>query len=343
MPSYTSNSDTRMRAGNLWKTWLYAIFIIIVALGSWELFWRYQGFCASVEDDMNIWHLQRSKISEKTKIVFMGSSRIQLGLHPDVFIEQIGIPPVNLSIDGNPPFAVLKDLANDKGFSGVVFCSIIPRWLAEKSPEKNRASKWVRKYHKRTLLSKMDTFLSILIQNTFVFRYPGLSPEKLKKQLKKGKCPVPSYSPMRSDRFREAMFTDQNTPKILASRIKREKEISQQSIIISSGEFTERIQNLKEDVKKIRQRGGAVIFIRMPSSGKVREIEAATWPKARYWDVFADMISEPTIHFEDFMELRRFNCPDGSHLDVADAEKFTRQLLKILPLISSFLNRHSVF
>jgi len=329
VPLYISNSDTRMQQDNLKRTWLLALLMVFILLGSWDMFWRSQGFLPSVEDDMNIWHLQRSKISKNTRIVFVGASRIQLGLHPDVFAEQLGTIPVNLSIDGNPPFPVLEDLANDQQFSGIVFCSILPRWLAEKTPDKNRASKWVRKYYKRTVLSKIEALLSILLQKTFVFRYPGLSLEKLKKQIEKGEWPSPSYSPMRPDRFREAKFTAENTPGILASRIKREKKISQQSVIISAHGFNKRIQSIKEDVRKIKQRGGAVIFIRMPSSGRIREIETTVWPRKSYWDVFADHISEQAIHFEDFKELKDFYCPDGSHLDQANAKKFTRQLLKI--------------
>jgi hypothetical protein len=332
VPSYISNSDSRIQTRSLAKTWVFAILIIFFVLGSWEIFWRIHEFKPYIEDNIHIWHLQRSKVSKNTRFVFMGSSRAQLGLHPDVFTEQFKDSPVNLSIDGNPPFPVLNDLANDDKFSGIVFCSILPQWLAEKTPEKNRSSKWVRKYHKKTILSQIDTYLSILIQKTFVFKNPGLSPKNLTKQIKKKQWPALPYSPMRLDRFREARFTNENTQKILFSRIKREKEISQQSEIISIQEFYERINAVKKDIKKIKQRGGKVIFIRMPSSGKIREIEAATWPRVKYWDVFADNISEPAIHFEDFRELKNFHCPDGSHLDVTDAKKFTSQLLRILSI-----------
>ncbi len=332
VPSYISNSDIRMKSGNLGKTWVFALLIVIAVLGSWEFFWRAQGFLPSIEDDMSLWHLQRSKVSQNTKVVFVGSSRIQLGLHPDVFAEERGIIPVNLSIDGNPPFPVLSDLANDPDFSGMVICSILPRWLAEKPPEDNRASKWVKKYYTRTMLSNIDIRLSLLIQEAFVFRYPGLSPGKLEKQAEKGEWPRPPYAPMRPDRFREARFTRENIPRMLASRIKLEKEAAENAILVSTREFHERIESVNADVHKIRQRGGDVIFIRMPSSGVIRDIEAATWPRDRYWDVFAKAVSAKTIHFEDVDVLRDFQCPDGSHLDVAGARKFTHQLLKILPL-----------
>ena len=331
MPSFISNSDTRMRSENLGKTWVSALLIVVLVLGAWEGFWRAQGFLPSIEDDMRLWHLERSRVSKETRIVFVGSSRIQLGLHPDVFARKWGVTPVNLSIDGNPPYPVLKDLADDPDFSGLVICSILPRWLGEKITEDNRASKWVRKYYTRTPLSGIDARLSLLVQGSFAFRYPGLSPEKLAKQFQKGDRPRPAYAPMRPDRFREARFAPEDVPRMLASRIKLERAAMEDAEQISSQEFQERLASLDADVRKIRQRGGDVVFIRMPSSGVIRDLEASAWPREKYWDVLAGSVSATAIHFEDFDGLRDFQCADGSHLDVDQAREFTLQLLKLLP------------
>ena len=333
MPSFISNSDTRMKSENLGKTWVFALLIVIAVLGAWEGFWRAQGFRPSIEDDMPFWHLARSKVTKHTRIVFVGSSRIQLGLHPDVFFEEWGIIPVNLSIDGNPPYPVLRDLAQDPNFSGLVICSILPRWLGENTFGDDRASKWVRKYYTRTPLSGIDARVSLLVQEAFVFRYPGLSPEKLAKQFQKGDRPRPAYAPMRPDRFREARFAPKDIPRMLASRIKLERAAMENAKQISPLEFQERMAALNVDVHKIRQRGGDVVFIRMPSSGEIRDLEASAWPRERYWDVLANSVSAKAIHFEDFDGLRDFKCADGSHLDVDQAREFTLQLLKLLPPI----------
>lgn len=330
MPSFISNSDDRMRSENLGKTWIFALLIAVGVLGAWEGFWRTQGFRPSLADDMPLWHLHRSRVSKQTGIVFVGSSRIQLGLHPDVFTKATGMVPVNLSIDGNPPYAVLKDLAHDPDFSGLVICSILPHWLAEKTSGDDRASKWVRKYYTRTLLSGIDTRLSLLIQRIFVFRYPGLSPEKLAKQVQKRDWPRPPYAPMRPDRFREARFAPEDIPRMLASRIKLEREAIKKAEQVSPQEFQERLASLNADVRKIRQRGGDVVFIRMPSSGVIRDLEAAARPRETYWDVLASSVSATAIHFEDFDGLRDFQCSDGSHLDEDQARKFTVELLKLL-------------
>jgi hypothetical protein len=46
--------------------------------------------------------------------------------------------------------------------------------------------------------------------------------------------------------------------------------------------------------------------------------------------VFAEHTSAVTIHFEDDDFLSGFKCPDGSHLDVSDARRFTGDVLKIM-------------
>ncbi len=330
MPLSTSSSENNFLPARMGKTWVVAIVIVCLALGVWELFWRFQGFLPSVEDDMNIWQLQRSKVSAEIPLIIMGSSRAQLGLHPDVIMARLDVEPVNLSVDGNPPFSVLKDVAENTEFKGIVICSVLPRWLAEKSLQKDRAAKWVKKYKKRTLLSRVDTRISMGIQMAFVFRYPGLSPEKLIKQIRKGKWPAPPYAPMRADRYREAEFNEENTSKILESRVRREKEIAKASVIVSKKEYEKRIKSIQLDVKKIKARGGNVLFVRMPSSGKVRQVESITWPRALFWDRFADQIDAPAIHFEDFSEVSGFLCPDGSHLDGKDAKVFTGKLLDLI-------------
>ncbi len=338
VPLSTSSSKTALPAVHWGKTWLLALVVAGIVLGSWEWFWRSRGFVPSIADDAGIWYLQRSSISSGTRIVILGASRAQLGLDPDLFEQQTGVQPVNLSIDGNPPFAVLTDLAADPSFHGTVICSMLPRWLAEKSTSESRAEKWVRKYQKHDIQAQVDAFLSMKVQQTVVFRYPGLLPPRLIRQVEKKEWPNPPYAPMRPDRFRPASFTPDNTPKILQDRIRRDREISQASIHVSSAELDLRISAINQDVRQIQARGGQVVFVRMPSSGEIRKIEAATWPRTTYWDRLAKEGAGIDIHFEDFPALNQFTCPDGSHLDQSDAQRFTRELLNILTDRFSLLN-----
>ena len=77
-------------------------------------------------------------------------------------------------------------------------------------------------------------------------------------------------------------------------------------------------------VRRIEDRGGRVVFVKLPVSGELVRFEQKRFPRQRYWDVLAASTSAVTIHCADHPELAGFECPDGSHLDYRDARVFTR-------------------
>jgi hypothetical protein len=85
-----------------------------------------------------------------------------------------------------------------------------------------------------------------------------------------------------------------------------------------------------KDVEAIRSRGGKVIFLRLPSTGKYLELEKERWPRAQHWETLLKATASPGVHFEDHAALSRFTCPEWSHLSVADAIVFTRELVNVL-------------
>jgi hypothetical protein len=80
-------------------------------------------------------------------------------------------------------------------------------------------------------------------------------------------------------------------------------------------------------VEKIRRRGGDVAFVHMPVDGALRQTEDRLFPQAK------GMISNLRTHglVVDYSEMpQHFRCPDGSHLAVEDAERFSRVLVETL-------------
>jgi hypothetical protein len=300
-------------------------------LGAWEGFWRFRGFSPGLQDDWPIWAMVRRDVAggDGETFVVAGASRIQVGFHPDVYQQATGGRAFILAIDGSSPIPVLADLAADAEFSGTVLCSIIPMFLAE--PDDNgRAAKWVRKTRNQTLSSRLETPLRMVVQQTLAWRYTGLLPGELGPQIIEGSWPQPPYAPMRGDRYRPADFSRADLQKVRQGRIQRERELARRARPLARGPFLKRIERLNRLAVRIEKRGGRVIFIRYPSSGPVRELEEKTWPRSRYWDVFARRSCAVSIHFEDYDSLSGFKCPDGSHLDVTDARRFTRELIHII-------------
>jgi len=331
VPLSTSNSNQKIEAGCRGRTWRTALILFLVLLGSWEVFWRLNGFHPVLADDWDIWAVNRRAASRagRRAVALVGASRIQLGLHPDVFEKITGLRPIVLAIDGNSPLPVLEHLAQDTGFTGSVICSLIPMFLAE--PLKTgRAEKWIRKFQEQKWSSRIDTRLSLRVQQLFVFRYSGLMPAALWSDFKEAQWPRMPYAPMRADRFRPADFSKADVAGIVAGRIRREREIHAAADPLPPDRLLERVEHIRRLAKRIEERGGKVAFVRFPSGGMVRKLEQETWPRQSYWDVFANRVEAAAVHFEDHPSLRRFDTPDGTHLDVKDAKEFTRELIHVL-------------
>ncbi len=257
---------------------------------------------------------------------------MQLDVDPQLVQAETGHRTLMLAIDGSSPLPVLADIAESSSFSGTVLCSLLPQWLADAGPGESRSAKWVRKFHKQKWSSWTETRLSLLLQSNFVFRYPGLQPDKLWDKFLEGERPRPPYAPMRSDRYRPADYTKSDIFQLRTARVKRQREIVAAANPLDTQEFAARISEIEAMVRTITGRGGRVIFLHLPSCDEIRALEEETWPRQTYWDRFAAEISARSFHFADYQELSGYPCPDGSHLDYRDARPFTRSLVDVLEL-----------
>ena len=320
-----------MRAGKWGRTWLTAGLCVILLLAGWEALWRLRGFAPTVSDDQRLWSIARRQASRMAPqgVALAGSSRIQVGLHPDVFEEVTGIRPVMLAIDGSSPLPVLRDLAEDPDFDSRVIVSLIPMFLAEPAPQ-DRALEWVRAHQEQKWSSRIEARLSILVQRTLVFRNNALAPDELWSQFMEGAWPDLPYAPMRPDRYRPGFFERADVRALREGRAARERKIHAAARPLPRDKFLERIERIEEMTDEIRRRGGNVAFVRFPTSGTVRRLEHRDWPRRRYWDVFAARVGAICIHYEDYPGLQGYRLPDNSHLGVEDARRFTRELVEIL-------------
>lgn len=80
----------------------------------------------------------------------------------------------------------------------------------------------------------------------------------------------------------------------------------------------------------IRNRGGDLVLVRMPTSGPILKREQACFPRAKFWDTITPKAGIPSIHFQDDPVLSGFSCPDYSHLDAVDVPIFTARLADII-------------
>lgn len=92
----------------------------------------------------------------------------------------------------------------------------------------------------------------------------------------------------------------------------------------------ENLDNLQTMIRRIESHGGHVALVSLPVTGARGEMERAICPREQYWDVMAATTSAVTLNWMDDPRLRKFKCPDGSHLDMRDQVEFTRLVVEDL-------------
>ena len=85
--------------------------------------------------------------------------------------------------------------------------------------------------------------------------------------------------------------------------------------------------NVVNLIQRVKDRGCKIVFLRLPSTGGVRELERQGAPRERVWDPLLQLTQSPGIHFEDYEELAHFQCPEWSHLSNEDSIEFTKRLI----------------
>jgi len=90
-----------------------------------------------------------------------------------------------------------------------------------------------------------------------------------------------------------------------------------------------------EAVRRIRARGGDVIFVRPPSAPQIRVNEEQRIAKARGWDALLVGTRAAGIHADDLAQAQKLNLPEWSHLSGKCATVFTdayvRRLVQLSP------------
>lgn len=163
------------------------------------------------------------------------------------------------------------------------------------------------------------------VQSSFVFVHPNLQLRKaLEERLSSGEWPGPRFVRVLPDRGRLGHYRALNAWRKTLERYTRKKHRRDRPDPKTS---LEGLRPFDVVASKIAARGGEVIYVRLPTSGPIWELDERFYPKADYWDRFANEARAPTLHFRDVPTLADAQCVDGSHLDVRDAPRFTGLLL----------------
>lgn len=262
--------------------------------------------------------------------VIVGASRAQYAIDPSAFGDEVGWPaPIQLSLQGRSPLPILTDLAADPTFSGLVVVDLTERIYFDRTRQRERRARQ-RVEESRALGANPVAFIEAAIDawigDTFVFRSPAVAPDRLLALTQDGFSIEPDERWVEADRSAKMDFS-----RVDPVRRHRRWLDAFRAEQAPPRRVRDRIVGVTSDaVKRIRARGGEVVFVRFPSKGALGALERKVFPREEYWDVLLRRTGAPGIHFSDYESLQSFETPDGSHLDRRDAEAFSRALARLV-------------
>ena len=325
------------------------VLVVIAAAAAWEFYCRSIGYGPTLNDNEDFWTMARRRVTPES-VVIVGDSRGWYDVDLDELQKGLGKRPVQLAMGGGCAYPVLADLANDETFHGTIICSVVPRLFVAPpgSPPMERTEKAVRRYHTQTPAQRVSQYLAIPLEERVAFlKQEELTLEDLLKRL-----PIPNrpYAQLRPrlppyfgtlDRERRArMIEECARPGSELARMIQQIWIAlftppPPPTYIPTEEFgkkmgqaiEQRFRDVAEAVRKLHARGGKIVFVRFPNSGGLKDLEDLVTPRAGIWDRVIKDTAAPGIYYEDFPELKGFNCPEWSHLSAGDSVEFSKRLV----------------
>lgn len=327
------------------KAGLLALGLLTSIMIGWEIFLRQQGFILSYNDDEALWAHHHQQIYQATAAnpVIIGSSRVKFGMDLATWEATTGAAPTQLAMAGTSPRPVLADLARDQDFKGTVLVGISEGLFFSPSGgfTEQQAHKAVAFYPKWSIAQRTGFTLNRLLESRLLFLDEDLfSLPSLLKRLPIANRPGVFALPPFPMKFVSNDFNRQTsiTPEFVADTSLQNQQRAIWMYVftqapnkpLTDSALTDIFKAVAADVAKIQNRGGKVLFLRMPSDGKVWELEKQAFPREKFWDRLLQETGAPGIHFADYPELSKYACPEWSHLAPADARTFTGDLIRLM-------------
>lgn len=329
MRSSTSSSRDRL-PGQPVQRLVTGVVVGLALLSALEAAWHHRGHYASVVDDEPLWCVQREKVSSGSHntVALVGWSRILYGWDTPTFASMWPNHGLSvLAIRGQKPVAVLRDLAQDPRFVGVLICDMDYAGILKKNWGQQQPH--VDYYRDRwSFAKKVDRYLRTQLQSRFVVISPEVSLLKLATKIWWEGVAAPIHVHVHPDRTLTAHFPPRNRAHQDAP-VEPGMAAAEAADLLLDVPWEQWERDVREGiepyVKQIQQRGGKVVFIRLPVGSDPHQDRShdAQHPA---WRALQQFTSATTVHFTQVPGLAALACPDGHHLDGVDAPRFTRDL-----------------
>jgi hypothetical protein len=321
-------------------TTVLAIVVAMLALWEWNARTNLGLRAGDIDDSPQSWAEQR-RLADTAVVTIVGDSRILFDTDLARFQQLTGVRPIQASIVGTNARALLESFANDPNYRGLLIVGLadtsyfrpqgvgigapylknadkndkpaqltglwLDRWLQNYvafMDSDYRLSRWAPRFDKTWRRGVDSPYEDVWkISETFperqYFMWDRIESDDYLRE----------HARHAWDRFKGKPF-----PPFLAEKV---------------------VARSAEAVRRIRARGGDVIFIRPPSAPELRFYEQQRLPKARGWDRLLTGTNAKGIHFDDLPQAQNLVLPEWSHLSRKCATVFTdayvRRLTELTP------------
>jgi hypothetical protein len=358
----TSSFERWIPNGAWYRILAAALLIFLLFVAGMEIRLNQLGYHPTVLDSKERWVKERARASQlgKRALILIGASRIQLDIDLDALRQASGLEPIQLAVDGSSFVPVLKNMAADPSIVGTILIDYnAGATIGALNDNHDSSAIFVKEYEKhsnhRFLLSlnAIEKILTEALHENLRSFADGTSPLNSLQWRIIPNSSSRQYLTTHPDRSRLADYTLVYMPDFYYARVARNlgeksapitpdtEQVLRQKIsklqARDNRQFIAGSRYITQLIRTIRERGGKVQFISMPTSGMVLEIDDKLYPRARFLDVFEQEVGMKVLNSADeptLASLASFHCPDGSHLDLRDRKSFTLAMAKSLRFFS---------
>jgi hypothetical protein len=327
------------------RIWALAMVLALAGFAIWEAYWRGEQFRPSYRNSAGLWAMSRRAVDrqEGSGTIVIGSSRALFDINLETWVRISGERPVQLALEGTNPRPILSHLAQESDFSGLLVVGVTPplffmpgtgfRGDALERYRNESPSQWLSQQLSMRLLEpyvasySFDTALfTVLKRQTWWPARPGFEPPPRD---------VRKLSNLRATRQADLWEKVDNDPEFASLARSIWTDFLKPPKDPPPPEEADRhrravFEEVRENVEILRGRGGEVVFLRCPSTGRFREAEAGGFPRERFWDVLLQEVDAVGVHFEDYPALQDVRIPEWSHISAPDTDRFTTAVMAAL-------------
>ena len=318
-----------------------AFLLVALLMGAWE--WNARASlglrAGDLDDSPQAWAEQR-RIASTAPVVIVGDSRILFDTDLDRFERITGVRPVQASIVGTNGRTLLEEMANDRRFNGLLIVGLAdlsyfrPAGIGVGAP-------YLHNRDRNRLPSQVS---GLIIDRWLQRRLAFLDSEyRLSTQVKQLDRGIRAGAKSPYEDVWKLSETFDGRQYFMWDRIERDPYLrghARHAWDLFKGPplpapiAAAVVKRSAEAVRRIRARGGEVIFIRPPSAPELRRIEEGRLPRAGGWDLLLAGTNAMGIHADDLPQAQQLTLPEWSHLNRRCATVFTDAYVRRLTELS---------